>query len=423
MNWVAPEAEELTYLRADPLLWEQELDVRPGVAEALERAAGKRSGHTFWRSRHDHLYSLELADLGAGRPSMARVFGYWDRWEPRPPEHEIDADLMAFSLWVAETGGFGPEFVRKVAQHAGIRTGWPEGSVLRTPEERFANLPGFGYEPRYVEVEGLRMAYVESGQGDPILMLHGEPTWGYLYRKMIPPLDAMGRAVVPDLIGFGRSDKPCAPNAYSYRAHARWLRKFIEALGLERITLVCQDWGGLLGLRVLAQMPERFARLVAMNTGFPHGNMRTEAFHKWRRFSQRVDSLDVAKLVRNTLGRARLSDAEAAAYRAPFPAREYQTGALVFPRLVPTHKDDPGVYENLRAMETLRRLNLPVLLAWSEEDAITKPAEEMLRGLFQNVSATLWIPQAGHFIQEEAGREIAEAVRDWMGATKTGTVY
>jgi len=416
MKWIVPDAEELTYLRADPLLWEQELDVRPDVAEALERAVGKRAGQAFWRSDHDHLYSLELADFGAGRPSMARVFGWWDRWEPRPPEHEIDADLMAFSLWVAEVGEFGPEHLRKVAQRAGICFGWPEGSVLRTPEERFAHLPGFDYQPRYVEIEGLRVAYVESGAGDPILMLHGEPTWGYLYRRMIPPLAAVGRAVVPDLIGFGRSDKPRAANAYSYRAHARWLRKFILALNLERITLVCQDWGGLLGLRVLAQMPERFARVVAMNTGLPHGNMRTEAFHKWRRFSQRTDYLDVPKLVRHTLGRSRLSDAEAAAYQAPFPGREYQTGALAFPRLVPTHEDDPGVYENLRAIEKLRALNLPVFLAWGEEDPITRPAEAVLRGIFRHAAPTLWVAGAGHFVQEDAGEEVAEKVRYWLSS-------
>jgi haloalkane dehalogenase len=416
MKWIVPAPEELPALRPDPLLWEQELGVRPGVAEALERAAGKRAGKVFWRSGHDHLYALELADLGEGHPSMARVFGYWDRWEPRPPEHEIDADLMTFCLWVAEVGGFGPEHLRKVAQHAGICFGWPEGSVLRTPEERFAHLPGFDYQPRYVEIEGLRMAYVESGAGNPILMLHGEPTWGYLYRRMIPPLAAVGRAVVPDLIGFGRSDKPRAANAYSYRAHARWLRKFILALNLERITLVCQDWGGLLGLRVLAQMPERFARVVAMNTGLPHGNMRVEAFHKWRRFSQRQDYLDVPKLVRHTLGRSRLSDAEAAAYQAPFPGREYQAGALAFPRLVPTHPDDPGVYENLRTIEKLRTLDLPVFLAWGEEDPITRPAEAVLRRIFCHAAPTLWIAAAGHFVQEDAGEEIAEKVRYWLSS-------
>ena len=409
MKWIAPDPEELNYLRADPLLWEQELDVRPWVAEALERETGIRAGRVYWRSAHDHLYALELADLGAGRPSMARVFGHWDRWEPRPPEHEIDLDLIDFSLWVASIGQMDPEHVRKVAQRAGIKPGWSEGAVLRTPDERFGNLPGFPYPPRYVEIEGLRMAYVEHGAGDPILMLHGEPTWGYLYRKMVPPLARVGRAVVPDLIGFGRSDKPRASNAYSYRAHVRWLRKFIEALDLRRITLVCQDWGGLLGLRVLAQMPDRFARVVAMNTGLPYGHARTPAFLKWRRYSQNVDYLDVAKLMRSPL-----SDGEAAAYRAPFPDREYQAGAFAFPRLVPTHPDDPGAYENRKAMEKLRGLDLPVFLAWGEDDAITRPAEELLRGIFRNAAPTFLLPGVGHFIQEEAGELVGAKVAEWM---------
>jgi haloalkane dehalogenase len=246
-------------------------------------------------------------------------------------------------------------------------------------------------------------------------MLHGEPTWGYLYRKMIPPLADVGRAVVPDLIGFGRSDKPRHPNAYSYRAHVRWLRKFILALDLQRITLICQDWGGLLGFRMLAEMPERFARVVPMNTGLPHGTVRTEAFHKWRRFSQRVGYLDVPKLIAKS-GRAHLSEAEAAAYQAPFPGAEYQTGAIAFPRLVPTHPDDPGVYENRRAVEKLRELDLPVFMAWGDADPIMHSAEAMLRGIFRNAAPTLWIQGAGHFIQEDAGEEVATKLCEWIRA-------
>ncbi len=416
MKWITPDSEELSYLRPDPLLWEQELDVRPWVAEAIERETGIRAGKVYWRSDHDHLYSLELADLGAGRPSMARVFGHWDRWEPRPPEHEIDADLMAFSLWVASIGQMEPDHIRKVAQYAGIQFRWPEGAVLRTPDERFANLPGYPYAPQNAEIEGLRMAYIEDGAGDPILMLHGEPTWGYLYRKMIPPLARAGRVIVPDLIGFGRSDKPRQPSAYSYRSHARWLRKFILALDLRKITLVCQDWGGLLGLRVLAQIPERFARVVAMNTGLPYGNVRTGAFLKWRHFSQNVGYMDIPRLMRSTvkLESCLLSDDEAAAYQAPFPSAEYQAGAIAFPRLVPTHPDDPGAWENRQAMEKLRTLDLPVFLAWGEEDAITRKAEELLRGIFRNTAPTYLVPGVGHFIQEEAGEEVAARVVEWM---------
>jgi len=414
MRWTTPAAEELSYLRADPLLWEQELDARPEVAEAIERAAGLRAGRVYWRSEHDHLYALELADLGRGRPSMAMVYGFWDRFEPRPPEHEIDADLLAFSLWVAEVGGLGPEDVAKVAERAGIVTAWPEGSVVRTPEDRFAELPGFAHLPRYVEVEGLRMAWVEQGSGDPILMLHGEPTWGYLYRHMIPPLAGAGRVIVPDLIGFGRSDKPLAENAYSIKSHVRWLRQFITTLDLRRITLVCQDWGGSLGLRALAEMPERFARLVAMNTGIAAGQSRGEAFLKWRRFSQRATHLDVGRLMSNTLKLRRPTPEEAAAYNAPFPSADYQTAALVFPRLVPVRPDHPGAYDNRMAIERLRTLDLPVLLVWGAEDAITAAGEAHLRSIFRHVSPTQWVAEAGHFIQEDAGQEVAARILEWM---------
>jgi haloalkane dehalogenase len=415
VNFTVPSSEELSYLRSDPLLWEQELDVRPDVAQAIERATGTRAGRVYWRSQHDHLYGLELADLGRGRPSMATVYGYWDRYEPRPPEHEIDSDLLAFSLWVAEIAeSLNPADIARVAQFAGVKASWPEGSVLRTPDERFATLPEFPYQPEYVEIEGLQMAYVEQGKGDPVLMLHGEPTWGYLYRHMILPLAQAGRVIVPDLIGFGRSDKPVAANAYSYKSHVRWVRKFIEQLDLRRVTLVGQDWGGLIGLRVLAQIPERFARLVAMNTAIPDGRLLGDAFMKWRRFSQRIEALDLQRLMRNSLKKRVLTDAEAAAYAAPFPAKEYQTAALVFPRLVPIRPDQPGAYENRRAIERLRTLPLPVFLPWADGDPITAAAEEHLRSIFPNVADPVVIGGAGHFLQEDSGEEVAKKILSWM---------
>jgi haloalkane dehalogenase len=417
VNFITPAEEELSYLRADPLLWEQELDARPDVAEAIERATGIRAGRVYWRSEHDHLYALELADLGRGRPSMATVYGHWDRYEPRPAEHEIDADLLALSLWLAEVAdSLDPADVAQVARFARVQTTWPEGSVLRTPDERFAELPGFPYEPRYVEVEGLRIAYVEAGAGNPILLLHGEPTWGYLYRHMIPPLAGAGRVIAPDLVGFGRSDKPLADNAYSYRAHVRWLRKFVESLDLQRITLVCQDWGGLIGLRLLAQAPQRIARLVAMNTGIPDGRDPGEAFLSWRRVAQPQRSLDVPALMKWAVRSRSLSDGEAAAYAAPFPSPEYQTGALVFPRLVPTRPDHPGAYDNRVAIETLRTLELPVLLLWADGDPITGPWEPHLRSIFKNVAPPLTIAGAGHFLQEDRGEQIVEHILRWLQA-------
>ena len=430
MNFITPSAEELSYLRADPLLWEQELDVRPEVAEEIEKAAGMRAGRVYWRSEHDHLYALELADLGRGRPSMAMVYGFWDRYEPRPPEHEIDADLLDFMIWLAGvTSSIDPSDVEQVAEFARrqtgrMQTGWPQGSVLRTPEERFANLPGFPYEPHYVEIEGLRMAYVEHGTGDPILMLHGEPTWGYLYRHMIPPLSEVGRVIVPDQIGFGRSDKPLADNAYSYKSFVRWMRKFIQALDLQRITLVGQDWGGLVGLRIVSQMPERFSRIVAMNTGIPGGGGRDEAgaaatgelgrgFMAWRRLSQRLPEMDVPFMIKQAAQRT-LTDAEAAAYGAPFPSKEYQTAALLFPRLVPIRRDHPGAYDNRVAIEVLRTLDIPVLLPWADSDPVTRGGDAGLRAIFGNCAPPLPIAGAGHFIQEDAGEEVAQHIRKWM---------
>jgi len=418
MKFITPSSEELSYLRADPLLWEQELDVRPQIAEAIEKAVGIRAGRVYWRSEHDYLYALELAEQGRGRPSMAMVLGHWERYEPRPPEHEIDADLLDFLIWTAKISGLDPEDVSRVTKFAGIHLTWPEGSVLRTPDHCFDHLPGYPYEPHYAEIEGLRLAYIEQGQGDPILMLHGEPTWGYLYRHMIPPLAEMGRVIVPDLIGFGRSDKPISDNAYSYKSHVRWVRKFITALNLERITLICQDWGGAIGLRILGQVPERFRRLVAMNTGIGGGSSLGEGFTRWRYFSQRVKELDVPQLMRSAVLRRTLTDEEAAAYGAPFPDESFQTGALVFPRLVPTRPDHPGAYDNRPAIERLKTLDLPVLLPWADKDPITGPWEIFLRRLFKNVAAPLTARGAGHFLQEDAGEEITDHIRHWMSENR-----
>ena len=420
MNFFAAEPEELRLLRADPLLVEQELDVRPDVAEAIERACGRRSGRVYWRSAHDHLYALELADLGRGCPSAATVYGHWDRYEPRPPEHEIDADLADFALWTASVcDSLDPADVEKTMSFAGRdwRTFWPDGAVLRTPAERFHELPGFEYAPHYAEVEGLRMAWVEAGAGKPIVLLHGEPTWGYLYRKMIPALAEKGRVIVPDLIGFGRSDKPTLPNAHSYRSHARWLRKLFDALKLEDVTLVCQDWGGLLGLRLAGLAPERFSQVVAMNTGLPDGRFDATAgaeFVKWRGYSQRARELDVAWLMRRSLQKPEeLTDAEAACYHAPFPSRDYQTAALVFPRLVPIRPDAPGVHENRRALAGLRESKLPALLLWGAADAITAPLMEALRDTLHRPD---WqqVDGAGHFLQEDAGEDVAARIARWM---------
>jgi haloalkane dehalogenase len=294
---------------------------------------------------------------------------------------------------------------------------WPEGAVLRTPETRFVGLPDFPYVAQYIRVEGLRMAYVEHGRGELILLLHGEPTWGFLYRHMIPPLAEVGRVIVPDLIGFGRSDKPRAERAYSYLAHVRWLCGFMTQLDLRAMTLVCQDWGGLLGLRVLAQMPDRFARVVAMNTDIPDGRDLGPAFMRWRRFVEGQRALDIPALMRRAVRTRRLSDAELAAYEAPFPSSSYQTGALMFPRLVPVRPTDPGASDNRVAIQVLRSLTLPILLLWADQDPITGPWQAHLREIFQAAAPPLTISGAGHFLQEDAGLEIAGHIRRWMAAT------
>ena len=417
MKFIEPETEELELLRADPLLVEQELDVRPALARSFETTLGARAGRFFWRSGHNHLYAIELWDAGRGVPSSATVYGYWERFEPRPPEHEIDADLYAALCWFAEQadGVKRSDFERVVAFEK-IPLEGPQGSVLRTPEERFAKLPGFPYEPKYVEVENLRMAYVESGAGDPILMLHGEPTWGYLYRHMIPPLEKTGRVVVPDLIGFGRSDKPVNRNAYTYRSQARRVRGFIEALDLQRITLVCQDWGGLLGLRVLSEGPERFARVVAMNTGLPSGEPPSPEFIGWRRFSQSRPYLECGELLARAASSVKLSDAERAAYDAPFPGPEYQAGALAFPTRVPLRPDELSAHENRKASERIAGLEIPALLIWGGRDEVTAQWEPHLREILRPTRETILLETAGHFIQEEAGPEVAKEIASWLAS-------
>ncbi len=420
MNFITPTPEELSCLRLDPLLWEQQLDVRPEVAESLEKALGFRAGRQYWQSSHDYLYALELADTGTGRPGQATIFGLWDRYEPRPPEHQINRDLLDILDWVAEVSdGLDPADTRAVAGFAAphdIQFGWPEGSVLRTPDDAFDNLPDFPYEPQYTSIEGLRLAHVEAGAGEPILMLHGQPTWGFLYRKMIPPLSDIGRVIVPDLIGFGRSDKPTLANAYSYLSHVRWVRKFIEAHDLSNITLIGQDWGSMIGLRVLAQIPDRFARLVVTHGGIPDGSHLSDAFHGWRRMVQRTRDLDVPHLMNDTFLGGTLSEAEAAAYGVPFPSAQYQTGLLMFPRLVPCHPQHPGAYDNRVAIETLKSLPLPVFLPWGDQGGGIFAKEEQLRYIFKNVAPPLSIEGGVHFIQEEAGEELAAHIVTWMTA-------
>jgi haloalkane dehalogenase len=293
---------------------------------------------------------------------------------------------------------------------------------LRTPEERFADLPGYNFQPRYVEVGGLRMHYVDEGAeaGETVLLLHGEPSWSYLYRRMIPVIVAAGhRAVAPDLIGFGRSDKPTRREDYSYQMHVDWVAGFVRALGLSRVTLVGQDWGGLIGLRVAAENESLFARVVAANTALPTGDApMSEAFMRWQQFSQSVPEMRIGRIVQGGCATP-LAPEVVAAYDAPFPDESYRAGARAFPTLVPTRPDDPASAANRRAWEVLRRWEKPFLTAFSDGDAITRGADRLFQQLIPGAADQphTTIKGAGHFLQEDRGEELAGVVVDFIART------
>lgn len=294
--------------------------------------------------------------------------------------------------------------------------------VLRTPDTRFADLPDWDYEPRYADVDGIRMAFVDEGPRDaaPVLLLHGEPSWSYLYRHMIPPLvDAGHRVVAPDLIGFGRSDKPADRSAHSYAAHVGWLRSLVlDHLGLTEITMFAQDWGGLLGLRVLAEHPDRFARAVVANTGMPTGDQQMpDAFLDWQRFSQTVEAFPIGAMIQGATLRE-LDSAEIAAYDAPFPAESYKEGPRIMPALVPTAPDDPATPANRAAWEVLQRFDKPVLTAFSDSDPITAGGERVFHKLVPGAHGQPHrTVHGGHFLQEDAPGELTEIINDIIRRT------
>jgi haloalkane dehalogenase len=289
--------------------------------------------------------------------------------------------------------------------------------ALRTPDERFANLPGFPFSPHYVEVPGeLRMHYLDEGRGDPVLCLHGEPTWCYLYRKMVPTLSRVARVIAPDMLGFGRSDKPVGKESYTYRLHHDSLAALIERLDLRRVTLVCQDWGGLLGLPLATEMPERFARLVIMNTGLPvSGKPLGEAFMAWKAFANRSDDLEVGRLLERS-AIAKLSPQVVAAYDAPFPDASYKGGALQFPNLVPISPDAEALPHMRAAAEALKTWSKPALVMFSDKDPIMAGGDRYFRALIPTAKnePEITIKDAGHFLQEDKGEEIAERIVEFI---------
>lgn len=291
--------------------------------------------------------------------------------------------------------------------------------LLRTPEERFQNLPGYDFEAHYIDISEIRMHYVDEGAGDaePVLLLHGEPSWSYLYRTMIPPLAGAGfRTIAPDLIGFGKSDKPTAQDDYSYESHVGWMTRFIEALDLQNITLVCHDWGSLIGLRLAAENQARFERIVLTNGGLPTGDQNMPlAFRIWRAFARWSPWFPIGRIIQaGTL--TTLAPEVVRAYDAPFPDSTYKAGTRAFPKLVPTTPDDPAAPANRAAWDVFRKWEKPFLTSFSDGDPITRGLDrafiERVPGAKNQPHTT--IKGAGHFLQEEKGPEFAQVVIDFI---------
>ncbi|WP_367187615.1 haloalkane dehalogenase [Pseudomonas sp.] len=298
---------------------------------------------------------------------------------------------------------------------------------LRTPDSCFANLPGYAFAPHYLQVDDceggqLRVHYLDEGPAtaDPVLLMHGEPSWSYLYRKMIPLLVAAGhRVIAPDLIGFGRSDKPTQRQDYSYQRHVDWMQSLLEQLDLKRVTLVCQDWGGLIGLRLVAENPERFARVLAANTMLPTGDHNPgEAFRNWQKFSQEVPVFPAGGVIKGGTVSA-LPQAVIDAYDAPYPDERYKEGARQFPLLVPTTPDDPAAAANRAAWPVLANWSKPFLTAFSDSDPITAGGDKLMQKLIPGTQgqAHTTIVGAGHFLQEDQGERLAEVVLGFIAAT------
>ncbi len=302
--------------------------------------------------------------------------------------------------------------------------------VLRTPDDRFRDLPGHAFAPHYTEVPSgdsgvsLRIHHVDEGPPDaaPVLLLHGEPSWSYLYRTMIPVLVTAGnRCVAPDLVGFGRSDKPASRTDHTYERHVDWMSAWLVANDLRRITLVAQDWGGLIGLRLATAFPDRFDRIVTANTFLPTGDKHPgDAFLAWQRYSQDVPEMPIGKIVAGGTVHG-LAPEVVAAYDAPFPDESYKEGARQFPTLVPTRPDDPSAEANREAWRILAAWNKPFLMAFSDSDPVTAGGDRYLQAMIPGAAgqAHTTIVGGGHFLQEDRGEELATVVAAFVAARAT----
>lgn len=298
--------------------------------------------------------------------------------------------------------------------------------ILRTPEERFEGLEEWSFAPHATEIRDLRlgplrMVHAEAGppDGPVILCLHGEPSWSYLYRRMLPLFGAaLYRALAPDLVGFGRSDKPAERAAYSYSAHVHWLVQWFDRMDLHDVTLVCQDWGGLLGLRLLAARPDRFARVVVANTWLPTGEPPSEAFLAWQAYSQRVPEFDCGWIVNRGTARG-ISEGAKSAYNVPFPDESFKAGPRAFPVLVPTSPDMDGAAENREAWVVLEHWTKPFLTLFGDSDPVTAGADRAFQARVPGAKGQphRLMERAGHFLQEDVGPELAAAIIGWCGSS------
>jgi haloalkane dehalogenase len=290
--------------------------------------------------------------------------------------------------------------------------------VYRTPEERFAALPGYAFEPHYLEQDGLRMHYVDEGDGDPVLLLHGEPTWAYLYRKVIPELAPAARVVAPDYFGFGRSDKPVERDWYSYDAHCASIARFVDELDLREVTVVMQDWGGPIGFRLAVERPDRVSRLVVLNTGIYSGRPPGEAWLSFRELVRRTGpDFQAGQLIRHTCT-TELPDDVVAAYDAPFPAPESKTGVLMYPELVPDSDGHPSARPMLEVRDKLSTWEKPALVFFSDSDPIFSPrVAERLAELIPGAELHEPVAGAGHFLQEDAGEVVGQRIARWLNTS------